>query len=357
MLEDSVELDEVKRFVTGKYGEALLDPRCIGEKLHDVGQFLIANYEQMPADAQAYADEFFKKFADMMATLLPKMPDGKERRAYARQVAQVQRRHFQARQLARHLIDLPVGDAPIITESEVILYGVLQSILDVLFDATRESSQGIPTLPLLALHYWCIDELLSAYHLSRHHFSTQAYAHIRLTYEHLDLITLFRQQPQWVEVWAGGDTKRIIRELSPKGIREKLGKKAYDPIYSAFTEMGAHGSFAGMQARTGMRGRSPDGTTGIVAWVGGVPRQEQIVFSILWTLMTSVSVLGSSVASFEERLHADEALDMLRTATKSVTKWHKQYFVPWAKANGFDVDGLISLLEKAPEIFRFYKES
>jgi hypothetical protein len=211
-------------------------------------------------------------------------------------------------------------------------------------------------MPIQALHYWCIDELLAAYHLSRHHFSTQAYAHIRLTYEHLDLITLFRQQPQWVEVWAGGDTKRIIRELSPKKIREKLGKEKYDPIYSAFTEMGAHGSFAGMQARTGTRGRNPDGTLRIVAWVGGVPKQEQIVFSILWTLMTSVSVLGSSVASFEDRLYADEALDMLRTAAEGVSKWHIEYFVPWAKTNGIKVDGLITLLDRAQEILRFYKE-
>ena len=169
-----MEPEEVKQFVEERFGGLIAAKKPVAELMQEVGTFLITNYDQMTSDAKGYADQLAVKFADVISATLPRLPDGKEKRVIARQIGQVQSKHFQAKYLARHLIDSPIGDSSVIIESETTFYGVLQRILDVLFDATRESSQGIPTMPLLALHYWCVDELLAAYHLSRHHFSTQA---------------------------------------------------------------------------------------------------------------------------------------------------------------------------------------
>jgi hypothetical protein len=349
-----VQLDEVKLFVEERLVEAHHDHSQCGEKFQKIGSFFIANREQMTPEAQAYADRITDGFVNAFAEGLNRLPDGKGKRAAARIVGQYRGNHFTAKQLARHLVDFPKDDGPVITDSEAAFYGVIQKILDVMFDATRHTHQGT-YFTLVVLHYWCVDELLTAYHLSRHHFSTQAYAHIRMAYEHLDFIRLFREQPQWVAVWSGSDTKKIVHELSPGAVREKLGKNKFDPLYSSFTQLGDHASFAGLQARTAKRGRKGDGTLTVAAFVGGVPREEQIVSSIVQEMMTGVSVLSSAINCFMPHLHSNEAVELLDEAIAAIAMYDRRWYVPWAKEQSINTEGLETLLDKAPEVLSFYK--
>src|SRR5271157_2732523 len=119
--------------------------------------------------------------------------------------------------------------------------------------------------------------------------------------------------------------------------------------------MGSHGSFAGMQARIAHRGKDEDGALKVVVWVGGVPREEQIVFSISWAMMTAVSVLGSAIAAFEQRLRVEEAPELLKAGMDTVAEYHRRHFVPWAQERGLSVEGMVALFDKTPEIFRFYE--
>jgi hypothetical protein len=120
--------------------------------------------------------------------------------------------------------------------------------------------------------------------------------------------------------------------------------------------MGSHGSFAGMQARMGNRGKDEDGTLKVVAWVGGIPREDHIVFSIVWIMLTALSIIDSANATFEQRLDAEEVQEWLKAGTVAVTEYDRRYFVPWAQENGLSVDGLVAQLEKTPDILKFYKK-
>ena len=59
----------------------------------------------------------------------------------------------------------------------------------------------------------------------------------------------FAQQPQWAEVWGGNDKKKILKELSPGAVREKLGKPRFSVNYDFLTEKGMHGTFGAVKTR------------------------------------------------------------------------------------------------------------
>jgi len=85
----------------------------------------------------------------------------------------------------------------IIDDTRVIFTTKLQNVLDFLLDVREKRQQGVAGFAKISLFYLCIDELLTAFHLTQHAFVNQAYSHIRSIFENLDKIDLFHQQPEW----------------------------------------------------------------------------------------------------------------------------------------------------------------
>lgn len=140
-------------------------------------------------------------------------------------------------------------DLPIIAAARATFTTILQHLLDVLFDVTRHSYEGVANFGKIGLFYWTVDELLAAFHLAQRGLTSQSYAHVRTVFEIRDKIELFEQQPKWAELWVKGTEQEVWKELRPAEVRKKLGEPKYDPIYSFFSELGVHGSFRGLQAR------------------------------------------------------------------------------------------------------------
>ena len=114
----------------------------------------------------------------------------------------------------------------------------VQSVLDLLFDVTREAQHGAGQFASLSMLYWTVDELNVAFYLSERKYTTQAYGHIRTVHYLLDKAEVFFQEPQLAMLWGGADKKKILSELAPGAVRVKLGKPKFDPIYDFFTERG-----------------------------------------------------------------------------------------------------------------------
>ncbi len=94
-------------------------------------------------------------------------------------VAVMKRKHHRAENFLKGLgrplpVPLPVAEAgkPIFVET-------VQSVLDLLFDVTREAQHGAGQFASLSMLYWTVDELNVAFYLSERKYTTQAYGHIR----------------------------------------------------------------------------------------------------------------------------------------------------------------------------------
>lgn len=339
-----------------QFAEGLGDPITFTSKMAEVLAFVDQHHESMTPDALAYVNKFWDGLIGVFEHGVEKLPDSAQRRDAARQIGLAAGKHFKAEYLLSTLTAPPANKFSIVEAAPPVFCKILQHALDVLFDATRQSSHGVAWFAVLSLHYWCVDELLAAFHLATRKYATQAYAHIRTAYETLDKIRLFKEQPEWAEVWAGADEKKIWNELRPAAVRKKLGKVKNDPLYSFFSKLGAHGTFSGVQARTARRrARTEESVLGVTVWVGGVPSEEHVAFSVSYTIMATVSVLLSAVAAFSERLNEQDALGSLDSAIEVAIEFERKHFAGWAAKAGVDMEAFLSLINERPRVLEFYK--
>lgn len=349
-------IDEVQQFIKARYMEGIADTTSLQSKMSEVQSFVNQHYGTMTPEAAAYVDKLTDGLLKMFESGVEKVPDSAYRRELVRQIGFANRKHFKAEGFLAALSAAPANKFAIVEAAPPVFCKVLQHVLDILFDATREPHHGVARFAIISLHYWCVDELLTAFHLSTRQYATQAYAHIRTVYELLDKIRLFREQPQWADVWAGEDSKKIWNELRPAKVRRRLGKGKEDPLNSFFSELGTHGTFSGVQARTERRfSADVKSHVGVTMWVGGVPLEEHIAFSVSYSIMATVSVMLSAVASFSQRLNEEDALLSLDSAIEVAVEFERKYFAGWASKAGVDMEAFLALINERPRVLEFYR--
>lgn len=324
-------------------------PSAFPARIRELLASINAHYATMLPEAKEFANRLTDDLMSMFETGLKHQADSPEKRALARQVAFVRGKHVKAELLSRSLSAPPQLQLPIVDAAPGVFYDVMQHLLDVLYDATRASHRGPARFASISLLYWCVDELLVAFHLAPRKYATQAYSHIRTVFEILEKVELFHKKPEWAEVWAGTDEKTILRELSPSAVRKKLGKAKFDPVYSFFSELGTHGTFHGVQARVAKK-ESDVASVGVTVWFGGVPRQDQVVLSLSYCLSAAVSVLLMAVGVFMDRLNEQEAVQKLDAAVTKAVNFETDYFAEWAAMSGMDVQPLLNALKQRPQI-------
>src|SRR5579884_1548983 len=192
-------LTELQQLVRAKYEKLGQEQVSSNSAVVEILKLIYENYESMTPDAQGSVEKLTNAIAEVFGGIAEGLPDGRLRRQIVRAVALATGGHYSAEALLDTLSNQVPSPSQFVSAASPVFCKVLQYLLDVLFDATRQTSQGIMRFALISLHYWCVDELLVAFHLSSRGYSSQAYSHIRTTYETLDKIRLFKEQPQWAE--------------------------------------------------------------------------------------------------------------------------------------------------------------
>lgn len=343
----TITMKQFQEFAQQRIREGIVNPLLFSAKLKEIFDYAVANEAAMDAEANAYFDRIMNSFAEITAEAVSRLPDSSDKRKMLRAAAFVQRKHHAAKGFLNGLGRPLVGQFPIVEAARPVFLTVVQSILDVLFDATRESQHGPAQFATITMLYWAVDELTVAFYLAQQKYATQSYAHVRTVSDLLDKVELFLRQPDWAEVWGSNDKKKILTELSPSAVRRKLGKAKFNAIYSFLSEVGVHGTFEAVRRRVVRKGER-ESRTQVAIWVGGVPWDSEVVASVSCCIFAAMSTLIEAVSAFKSRLHDGETLEMLRARSNETVGFLRQHFVPWAEKEGLDTSELLVTLSNPP---------
>jgi len=195
------------------------------------------------------------------------------------------------------------------------------------------------------LLYWTVDELTAAFYLAERKYTTQADGHLRTVHDLLEKAELFFHQPAWADVWAGGDKKRILAELSPGGIRKKLGRPKFDPVYGFFTELGTHGTWEALRKRVTQTGKKEDRAQ-VAMRIGGTPWDSEVEMVVVGCIFTVFSTLLLIVKVYDARLHRREATAILRARFEQAREFLREHFLDPQEREGIDTSALTETLRK-----------
>lgn len=339
-----ITLKEFQEFAQVRIADGLDNPQRLQAKVKEVFDFAAANENAMDAEAKAYFNKVLEALSSMVESGLEKIADSSEKRKMSRLVALTKGKHHSAKGLADGLGRPLPRPFAVAEAAKPVFLSSLQSLLDVLFDATRQPQNGVAQFGVLSMLYWSVDELNAAFYLAERKYATQAYSHLRTVYDLLEKVELLFKQPQWAEVWGSDDKKKIIRELSPSAIRRKLGKPKFDLVYSFFSELGSHGTFEAVRRRVVKRGGGSDRTQ-VGMWLGGVPWDSEVVISVSCCIFAVMSALMLAIEVFESRLHAAESSEVLKDRSKEAAEFLQKHFVGSMNEAGVDASELLKLLK------------
>lgn len=321
------------------------DANAFTTRFSEFYQFALDNYENLDDEAKARVDKVSVAVRQQAKAAVEAMPEGPLRRQGARLLAIAEGSHFRAEDLLKILEVPPQDYHAVLKPARELSVQLLQHILDVMYDVSRHSHEGPASFAKIGLFFWAVDELLVALHLAQRAFTNQAYSHIRTVFEILDKVELFHVQPKWAQLWVGGDDRKAWNELKPSEVRKKLGEPKFDPMYGFFSEVGAHGTFKGLQARGGRRPRRDPATRpGFTLWIGGCPMEHHIVWSNSMCVYAVLKTLVKAVGVFEQYLNTEEAANILDSRADDWAKFFAEHLVRWAEREGLDAKPMIDFL-------------
>jgi hypothetical protein len=332
-------------FAQARLIDAIVTPDLFRDRLKEVLDFAVANESSMDDEAKAYYNNLLDGIATMFEYGLAGMPDSPDKRKLLRLAALTKRKHHRAENFLKGLgRPLPVPFA-IAEAGKPIFLDALQSVLDLLFDATRETQKDVSQFASLSMLYWTVDELTVAFYLSERKYTTQAYSHLRTVLDLLDRAEVFAQEPQLADVWGGSDKKKILKELGPGAVRVKLGKPKFDAVYDFFTERGMHGTFGAVQKRVVQRGKSAD-TTRVAMWIGGVAWDQEVDIGVSSCILSALLTLIAVAKVYKARLHASEVRSIIQARADAAIEFLRMHLVKPLQDSGTEVSGITDILNQ-----------
>ncbi len=307
-------------------------------------EFVKDNYHSLDAEAKLVGDKAFDAIGEATAEALNKMPDSVEKRRLARLHAKSQGRHWDIKELSKSLEAGTHLKEKILQETDDFFFEHVQLIADFIHDVISGSVHG-PDLALLSLYCSALDELIVSRHLTQHGYTPQALAHQRTVHEILDQIELFSKKPEYLDLWASEtseDRKKARWGLRPKGVREKLGREGYDPIFSFLSEMGSHSTMKYIQSKVFMQRPHKDGDVKGEAkiFVGGSPRTDTLMVASTGLVQSVMGTLTSFSVTYQDFLLAEEGIQVLQSAFEKYKGYMLRNFVDWMRAEGANVSSL-----------------
>lgn len=330
---------DFQEFAQKRLWDAIVTPSHFAERLKEVLDFAVANESSMDDGAKAYYDKLLDGVATMYEQGLAGIPDSPDKRKMLRLVALTKRKHHIAGNFLKGLgkpLPVPFSVAEV---GKPIFLDTLQSVLDLLFDATREAQHGAGQFAALSMLYWTVDELTVAFYLSERKYTTQAYSHLRTVHDLLDRAELFAQEPQLTDVWGGSDKRKILKELAPGAVRAKLGKPKFDPIYDFFTERGMHGTFGAVRQRAVQREKSL-GNRSVAMWLGGVAWDKEVDLAIASCILSALLALTTVTTVYRARLHDLEVISIIKSRADAATDFLQKHLVEPLSESTTETPGL-----------------
>ena len=339
----AITFKDFQKFAQERISEGIAHPEQFHDKIKEVLDFAVANESSMDAEANAYFDNLMDTLASQFEQQISNLADSPDKRKMLRLVAGVKRKHHKAETFLKRLgMPYPVP-IPIVEAARPIFLDAQQSVLDLLWDATQQSQQGVAQFATLGLLYWTVDELTAAFYLAERRYTTQAYGHLRTVHDLLEKAELFFHQPAWADVWASGDKKKILVELSPGAIRKKLGRPKFDPVYGFFSELGTHGTWEALRKRVTQTGKSEDRTQ-VAMRIGGTPWDSEVDMVVVGCIFTVFSTLLLIAKVYDARLHRGETAAILRARFEQEREFLNDHFLEPRKREGIDTSALTETL-------------
>lgn len=306
--------------------DAVATPSLFRDRLKEVLDFALANESAMDDGAKAYYDKLLDAISTMFEQGLAGIADSPDKRRMLRLVALTRQKHHRAENFLKGLgRSLPVPFA-VAEAGKPLFLDTLQSVLDLLFDATREDQHGPAQFASLSMLYWTVDELTVAFYLAERKYTTQAYSHLRTVADLLDKAELFFQEPQVAEVWGGSDKRKILKELQPGAVRTKLGKPKFDPVYDFFTERGMHGIFQAVRQRTIQRGRLQDRRS-VAMWLGGVAWDREVDLAVSSCILSALLTLTMVAKVCRTRLNNEEVTSIIESRADAANDFLQKHLI------------------------------
>lgn len=341
----AITLKDFQAFAQERISEGIAHPEQFRDKFKEVLDFAVANESSMDAEANAYFNDLTDRIASLFERATDNLADSPDKRRMLRLIAGVKRKHHKAETFLKRLgMPYPVP-IPIVEAARPVFLDAQQSVLDLLWDATRKPQHGVAQFATLGLLYWTVDELTAAFYLAERRYTTQAYGHLRTVHDLLEKAELFFQQPQWADIWASGDKKKILEELSPGAIRRKLGRPKFDPVYGFLTELGTHGTWEALRKRVTQTGKKEDRVQ-VAMRIGGTPWDREVDMTVVGCILTVFSTLLSIVKIYDARLHQREAVAIVRARFEQQSEFLHEHFLEPRKKEDIDTSALAETLRK-----------
>jgi hypothetical protein len=134
----TVTLKDFQAFAQQRIADGLSNPGQFSAKLNEVFDFAVANENTMDEEANAYFDNVLTGLTDIIEHGLGKLADSSEKRKLQRLVALTRGKHHRAERLAEGLGRPLPRPFAVAEAAKPIFLATLQSVLDVLFDATLQ---------------------------------------------------------------------------------------------------------------------------------------------------------------------------------------------------------------------------
>jgi len=311
----------------------------------------LENFRDLDEEGKALVNEWIAGIADSVSTKAAHLPDSARRREMERAAATLSGRHYRVSDLATELASNPSESEPFIEEGESSALKLLQHAADLMFEGARSRPCDKASLVLTALLSGVMSDLTAAVHLGKHRYCNQAINLVRTAHETLDKIELFRQEPSWIDLWNSGGFQEQWRELSPAKVRQKLGKEAYDPLYSFYSETGTHVQLKSIQNRTVIeKDNDTDANPTVRIWVGGTRIAFVIVLTFSWILHEIARFLSAAARTYAEYLNPSEVEKILDEGYASNRDYCLDHCVPLLAEHGIDVAGLRASLKNEESI-------
>lgn len=315
---------------------------------HQFLEWLFIHDDELDDESKMYSDRVLDTVRKHVEADISTIEDPRKKREAERLLAKAKGERYDVGYFLQALETQPYDPHPVIEQAYQFALTHLQKMLDLLYDLAQIKGQDRIKVDSLALLFGCVDAILASVHLARHNYALQANIQLRSVLETLDMIDLFRMQPQWYDVWIGDDEQKIWRELRPASVRKKLGRDSWDPIYSFLSEVGTHTTLKKVYSSSVDEIREVElpkriGITRQI-YVGGQKLDHVLVYTG-FSISFIISLMLVAITKFgEDTLDTKECEDYLSEAGESLAQFLEKQVLPFIEQSRLNTDDFIAAI-------------
>src|SRR3990172_5139155 len=327
-------------------------PETVQNAILELFGFISTHINDLDEEAKKIADSMIAASVEETKKAIEAMPEGGQKKALLRQVAAVKGERVLAATLIAGLNDIPKHTAEkVFADASAIIERDIQRVLDLIEDITKEPQKGPAGFARIGLLFLVVNEAITALLLGQRSLLNQSDSHIRAIHEHLDLVALFTQFPEFANDWLKNEPGSTAwYRLRPSKVRKKLGKPKDDPLYGLLSSLGVHGSFEALRLFISKSLEKEGARPALNVWLGGCPREDQVIWTHLHLMLALQLALVTIYQNFPDRIDKIEAAGIFLAAHADLRKYLGGPLREMLKAAGVDLGALDKYIEGQNEL-------